>query len=207
MTELRGRAIDAFLDLVAQRGYAAVALRDVGEAAGLGLAAIHRLFADKPALIAGFMARTDDAVMAATPAQRDPDETARDRLFDVLMRRFDALKPHRPALRSLSAAVERDPLLALTLVPPMRRSMAAMLEAAGLASDGLPGALRQNGLTAIYFTVSRTFYRDESVDLSKTMAALDSRLKTAERWSELIEKYTVIPSRKARVRGSQSPAG
>ncbi len=66
-----------------------------------------------------------------------------------------------------------------------------MLEAAALPSDGLRGAVRQNGLLAIHYAVARVFDRDDTVDLSKTMAALDSRLKTAERWSQLFEKYTV----------------
>ena len=64
--------------------------------------------------------------------------------------------------------------------------MAAMLEAAGLPSEGVSGAVRQNGLLAIYYAVSRVFDRDDSADLSKTMAALDSRLKTAERWAQTL---------------------
>jgi len=35
------------------------------------------------------------------------------------------------------------------------------------------------------------FDRDETGDLSKTMAALDNRLKMAERWSQFFEKYAV----------------
>ena len=66
-----------------------------------------------------------------------------------------------------------------------------MLEAASLSSEGLSGALRQNGLLAIHYAVSRVFDRDETTDLSKTMAALDGRLKMAERWAQLFEKYTV----------------
>jgi len=71
--------------------------------------------------------------------------------------------------------------------------MSAMLEAASVPSDGLPGALRQNGLLAIHYAVSRVFDGDETGDLSKTMAALDGRLKTAERWSQLFDKYTKSP--------------
>jgi glucokinase len=67
--------------------------------------------------------------------------------------------------------------------------MAAMLEAAGVPSDGVPGALRQSGLMAIYQSVSQVFERDETADSSKTMAALDSRLKRAERWLQLFDKY------------------
>ncbi len=77
-------------------------------------------------------------------------------------------------------------MLALAMAPALRRSMAAMLEAASVSSEGLPGALRQNGLLAIHYAVSRVFDGDETGDLSKTMAALDSRLKTAERWAQTL---------------------
>jgi AcrR family transcriptional regulator len=182
-------ALDAFLGLIAEKGFAAVTLRDVAAAAGLGLADLYRLYPDKVALVGAFMARIDADVLAGTPSHDDPEETARDRLFDVMMRRYDALKPHRLALRAIRRAGTRDPLLALALGPALRRSMAVMLEAASLTSEGLSGALRQNGLLAIHYAVSRVYDRDETADLSKTMAALDSRLKMAERWSQFFEKY------------------
>lgn len=182
-------ALDAFLGMIAEKGFAAVTLRDVAAAAGLGLADLYRLYPDKVALVGVFMARIDADVLAGTPSHDDPEETARDRLFDVMMRRYDALKPHRLALRAIRRAGTRDPLLALALGPALRRSMAVMLEAASLPSEGLSGALRQNGLLAIHYAVSRVYDRDETADLSKTMAALDSRLKMAERWSQFFEKY------------------
>jgi AcrR family transcriptional regulator len=182
-------ALDAFLGMIAEKGFAAVTLRDVAAAAGLGLADLYRLYPDKVALVGAFMARIDADVLAGTPSHDDPEETARDRLFDVMMRRYDALKPHRLAMRAIRRAGTRDPLLALALGPALRRSMAVMLEAASLPSEGLSGALRQNGLLAIHYAVSRVYDRDETADLSKTMAALDSRLKMAERWSQFFEKY------------------
>ena len=191
MTASADTVLDAFLALVADKDYREVTLRDVAAAADTGLADLYRLYADKAALVAGVMARVDAAVLAGTPRQIDPEETARDRLFDVMMRRYDALKPHRDAVRSIVRAALRDPLLALVLAPTARRSMAAMLEAAGLSSEGISGAVRQNGLLAIYAAVSRVFDSDDSADLSKTMAALDSRLKTAERWAQTFDKYKV----------------
>ncbi|MBS0522647.1 MAG: TetR family transcriptional regulator [Proteobacteria bacterium] len=191
MTASGNTVLDAFLTLVAERGYGEVTLRDVAAAADLGLADLYRLYPDKTALVAGMMARVDATVLAGTPREIDPEETARDRLFDVMMRRYDALKPHREAIRSIVRAARRDPLLALALAPSMRRSMAAMLEAAGLSSEGISGAVRQNGLLAIHTAVSRVFLGDDSADLSKTMAALDGRLKTAERWIQVFEKSRI----------------
>lgn len=183
------RALEAFLALVAEKGFAGVALRDVAEAARIGFSELYGVFPDKVALVAAFMARIDKEVLAGTPTGSDPEETARDRLFDVMMRRYDALRPHRAALRAIRRAGTSDPLLALAMGPSLRRSMAAMLEAASVSSEGLSGALRQNGLLAIHYAVSRVFDRDESEDLSKTMAALDNRLKMAERWTQLFDKY------------------
>jgi AcrR family transcriptional regulator len=194
VSEARQQAIDAFLALIAEKGMAAVSLREVAGAAGLGVAELYALFPDKAALAAAFMARIDAEVLAGTQPSLDPDETARDRLFDTMMRRYDALRPHRAALRALRQAGRRDPLLALSLVPAVRRSMAAMLEAASIPSDGLPGAMRQNGLLVIHSAVSRVFDEDDSQDLSATMAALDRRLKTAEKWAELFEKHRKKPS-------------
>jgi len=191
MTASAETVLDAFIGLISEKGFAEVTLRDVASAADLGLADLYRLYPDKVALATAFLARIDNAVLAGTAREADPEETARDRLFDVMMRRYDTLKPYRAALRAIRRAGARDPLLTLALGPALRRSMAAMLEAAALPSDGLSGALRQNGLLAIHHAVARVFDRDDTVDLSKTMAALDSRLKMAERWSQFVERYTV----------------
>jgi len=206
MTPAHDAALDAFLGLIAEKGFAAVALRDVAEAAGLGVAELYRVYPDKVALVTAFMVRIDAEVLAGTPARLDPEETARDRLFDTMMRRYDALRPHRAALAAIRRAGTRDPVLALAMGPALRRSMAAMLEAAAVPSDGLSGALRQNGLLAIHYAVSRAFDRDETADLSKTMAALDSRLKMAERWAQFLDKYMKSPASREPAPSANSPA-
>ena len=67
MTPANDAALDAFLGLIAEKGFAAVALRDVAEAAGLGVADLYRVYPDKVALVAAFMARIDAEVLAGTP--------------------------------------------------------------------------------------------------------------------------------------------
>ncbi len=206
MKSVNEAAVDAFLGLIAEKGFVPVTLREVAEAAGLAFADLHGVYPDKVALAAAFMARIDAQVLAGLASRNDPDETARDRLFDVMMRRYDALRPHRAALAAMRRAATRDPVLALALGPALRRSMAAMLEAAAVPSEGLGGAMRQNGLLAIHYAVSRVFDRDETADLSKTMAALDNRLKMAERWAQLFDKYTKSSTAKAPAPDPGSPA-
>jgi AcrR family transcriptional regulator len=206
MKPVNEAALDAFIRLIAEKSFAEVALRDVAEAAGLGLAELYRVYPDKVALVAAFLAKIDAEVLAGTPSRTDPEETARDRLFDAMMRRYDAQRPYREALAAIRRAGARDPMLALAMAPALRRSMAAMLEAASVPSEGLGGALRQNGLLAIHYAVSRVYDKDETTDLSKTMAALDSRLKTAERWAQLFERYVKYPETRKPQNEANSPA-
>ncbi len=180
--------IDAFLRLLAERGWRGFALRDLAEQTGTGLAELYAEFPSRLALITAFMAGIDRDVLAGTTPSLDPDETVRDRLFDAMMRRYDALRPHREAIAALTEGMARDPVAALALSPSLLRSMAVVLEAAGVSADGWRGALRQRALAAIHLAVLRVWLDDDSADLARTMAALDRRLKNAERWVQVIDR-------------------
>jgi hypothetical protein len=64
--------------------------------------------------------------------------------------------------------------------PDFARSMTWMLEAAGVSTAGVPGNLRVKGLAAVYLNTLRIWIGDESVDQSRTMAALDRGLRELE---------------------------
>ena len=118
-------------------------------------------------------------------AHATTEGVVRDRLFDVLMRRFDVLQAHRGGVLALKTFLPRDPMLAMSLGAAHLASMAFMLEAAGIPASGLRGALRTNGLVAVWLRAARAWEGDESEDLSATMAALDAALDRAasvERW-------------------------
>ena len=138
-------------------------------------------FRSRAAILSGLMARTDAGVLTETPAA-EADESPRDRLFDVLMRRFDALKAQRAALKVIARELGSDPPTALCSAPAFLRSMTWMLEAAGLSSAGIRGRFRVRVLAVLYLCVLRVFVGDNSEDLAKTMAALDRRLRQAEPW-------------------------
>ena len=112
------------------------------------------------------------------------DAGFRDRLFDLLMRRFDALKPHRGAIAALWRELPRDPLAGAPLAPALARSMAWMLEAAGAPPRRPFGPVRVKLLAGIHLSVMRVWLQDDSEDLGRTMASLDRALK---RWAPMLE--------------------
>lgn len=177
----RDLIIDAALRLIARAGWRRLALGAVAAEADLPLIAVYRTFGSRSAILAGFFRRVDEAVLAA-PVEAEADERPRDRVFDLLMRRFDALLPHRDALRVLGRELPGDPCAALLLGRRLLRSLAWMLEAAGLPTDGLGGAVMVRLTAAAYMATLRVWLRDDSPDLAPTMAALDRRLRGIERW-------------------------
>jgi ubiquinone biosynthesis protein COQ9 len=195
------RAINAFMDAIAARGWIAVSLADVARDVGSDVATLASHFQSRFDLLEAFGRRTD------MHALRDADEAGgsqaiRDRLFALLMARFDTLLPHRAAVRALAQASMRDPALALFFARGVRRSMALMAECAGVQTAGLMGAARVKTLAALYLNVVRTWFADDSDDMAKTMKALDEALTRAERWEQRLGNPFGRKSQSAPVAGA-----
>lgn len=106
--------------------------------------------------------------------------TTRERLFDVLMRRFDVFQQYRGGVRMVLRALPLDPGLALMLGGATQTSMAWMTQAAGLDTSGIAGVLRVSGVVGVWLQAMRAWDHDDSPDLSGTMVALDRALDRAE---------------------------
>ena len=168
--------IAAAFRLAAESGWARVTIVEAARSAGLSLAEARVRFPGKHTRLRRFGQRLDQAALAAATGEGP----VRDQLFDLLMSRFDAMKPHRDGVRALLRHLPCDPATALLLSRATRRSMRWMLHAAGQPTGGVRGCLRVQGLVTVWVWVSRAFEHDESEDLSATMAALDTALRRAQ---------------------------
>ena len=91
-----------------------IGLADIADGAGVSLAQLRDEFSSTLAIVAAHVKATDRAVLAEDLSDM-AEEPARERLFDVLMRRLEILAPHRDAVRSLLRSARRNPPLALAL--------------------------------------------------------------------------------------------
>ncbi|TVR97017.1 MAG: TetR family transcriptional regulator [Rhodospirillales bacterium] len=172
------RLVAAARQLLPARGWRRLTLAEVAAEAGVSLLDAYQTFPTKADLLAGFIVQTDRHALAGGPAELT--EPVRDRLFEVVMRRFDALVPHKPAVAAVLRDLPADPLTALLVAPRFATAMAWLLEAAGLSSSGLTGAVRVKGLALIYLTTLHTWLDDDSADMARTMAHLDQALRRSE---------------------------
>ena len=185
--DLEEAIVEAAMALFAERGYAGTRLIDIAERAGCDLGVLRARLDDKLDILPMFLRRIDGAVLAED-AGFGPEESVRDRLFDLLIRRFDALKPYRPALQSVLRDLRGDLPALLSLAPKGVGALGWYLEAAGTSTDGLAGMARIKGLSLVWLHCLRIWFQDDSEDLARTMSALDKALIQAERAAGWMQK-------------------
>lgn len=186
--EIDAALFEAAMAHVAAHGWPAISLQAVASAAGVPEAQARRRYGDKYALVRAFGQYIDARVPLA-----DREGSPRERLFEVLMARFDALMPYRPGLAGLARASWGDARLAFALARALPRRMRAMLKRAHIKADGIEGLVKARVLAALWLGVVRIWLKDESPDLATTMAALDRALARIEPMGERLFPHDARP--------------
>jgi ubiquinone biosynthesis protein COQ9 len=179
----RGRIIDAALRLAAAKPWRDISLNEIAQAAGVSLVELSKEFYGKLSIMAAFTKLVDEQVLARARLVHGAEESARDRVFDVLMTRFDILQPYRAALKSIVHDGGVTP--GLDTLGRMMRSQHWMLVAAGLPADGPAGRAREAALLSVYARTFQEWLDDEDSGRAKTMAVLGRR--SGERWMQTFE--------------------
>jgi AcrR family transcriptional regulator len=185
-TDPRKLAVEALMRLAVLRPWDEIELGDIAAEAGLSLLQLRGLFPSKLAMLGGLTRMVDDAVLADVTDEL-ASEPVRERLFDLVMRRLDALGPYKPALRRITPIIRRDPLALAALNRGALNSWRYMLASAGIPTEDSLGTLRVQGAVLLMARVSDVWLDDDDADLSKTMARLDRELTSAGRIMSRIE--------------------
>src|ERR1700756_3233755 len=155
----RNAIVDALLELASERSWEDITISDIASRANVSLAIFRDYFPSKGAVLAAFARRIDHIVLDAVSGDM-AGEPAKDRLFDVLMRRLDALAPYKLGLEAIYDWARRDLLAAAALNRVVVNSMRFMLEAAGIESEGAVGALKLQGLAFAWARILRVWFND-----------------------------------------------
>ena len=187
----RERIMQAFMTLLAEQPIERIGLAEIAERSGVSLADLRGEFGSPLAILAAHVKELDREVLAGADADM-AEESPRERLFDVLMRRLELLGDHKEAVRSLLHSARRDPPLALALNAMAVRSQQWMLTAAGIGASGPKGMVRAQGLALLFANVLRTWVDDDD-DNTLTLAALDRELARGQRFAGLLDDLCRIP--------------
>jgi AcrR family transcriptional regulator len=179
----REAAVAALMRLAAEQPWNDIEISDIAREAGLTLAEFRELFPSKGAVLGGLSRIIDRAVLGGDASDL-ADEPTRERLFDVLMRRLDAMTPYKDALRRISYALRGDPLSMLALNGVALNSHRFMLAAAGINTEGPLGRLKLQGVVIAFARTVEVWLDDDDPALARTMARLDKEIRNGERFME-----------------------
>jgi hypothetical protein len=170
--------------LLAEKRFEEIGFGEIAARSGLTLANCRTEFASTLGIYAAHLKDLDRKLLASGGDMSE--EPPRERLFDVLMRRIEAMAPYREATRSLLKSLSCNPGLALAINGLAVRSHQWMLTAADIDAAGPRGMIRAQGLAMLFASVLRTWVDDEDEGLARTMAALDRALARGQRWSGML---------------------
>lgn len=171
------KGLKAALELAASRAWSDIPLADIAAKAKLTLSDFHGV-ASREDLVEALDAHFDKAMSAdGVPGETSP----RERLFDVIMLRFEAMEPFRGGVTEITKFRETS-LYHLVRLPNHRHASAAWaLASAGLDNDaGAPASLKRVAISLVIAQAERAWRKETSGDFALTMAALDKGLRRAE---------------------------
>ncbi len=185
--------VAAVFSQAALRGWADVNIAEAARDADLPLDRVRARFPGRGAVLLRFGILADQAALTAGSNEPSP----RERLFDMVMSRFDALQQNRAGVLQLLRALRTDPATSFLLYSATLRSMKWLLDGAGIPSNGIVGGLRVHGLLALWLYALRAWENDESPDLSATMAAVDRGLDRAIQAENMLPGRSTSPAEEA----------
>ncbi len=175
----RDAIVEALMELAGERNWDDITISDVATRANLSLSAFRDFFPSKGAVLPVFFRKIDKKVLDGLGDEL-AGEPAKERLFDVLMRRLDALAPYKLGVEGVFDWTRRDPIAAAAVNRLTINSMRFMLEAAGIDSEGAVGAVKLQGLALAWARILPIWFHDDDTGLAATMAALDRELTRGE---------------------------
>lgn len=181
------KGVKAALELAATRPWESLTLSDIAAAAGLELSDFHGV-AGKQTLsdaVSGWL----DKAMSAEGIDRT--QSPRERLFDVIMLRFEAMEPYRDGLVSLFRWQERSPIQLAKRLPARKASADWALVSAGLDGEGdLPFDVRSIGVGWAIGQAEGAWMKETEPNFTRTMAALDKALRDLDDRAAMLSRFT-----------------
>lgn len=187
-TKIRTAILSGALDVASVRPWEFVSMIEIADSAGLSISEFISVFPSKSDILKEIIDDLDCQVEKSFP-DYDADVPARDRIFDVLMERFDIANPHRDAHISFFKSFGWTKSESCADISFMKHSMTRMAKCAGLETNSLSGAMTVTGLSMVYLWVTMSWIHDTSPDLGKTMAELDKTLGRIDMLKSMVQGY------------------
>ncbi len=181
------KVFKACLSVIEKEGWRNFSFAKAANTSRIPLHVFHERFSSPADIMVHLFHKIDKKVLKTLDSSEDL--SPKDALFDILMARFDAAHPYKPVIKSFWESWILTPEDTPPIVFQGFASMTWILDAAHLESRGITGFLRIQGLATLYLLTLRVWLKDDSPDLSKTMAFLDKGLSRLEKLASIFNSF------------------
>jgi AcrR family transcriptional regulator len=184
-------------ELLAERGWERFSFLELARRAELSLAEVYAELPDRPALLRVLGRRLDREMLGMDFSELD-GLSPRERVFELIMRRLDAMAPYKDGLRTLARKSGRDPMLLASACCNLDRLSRRLVDASALIGGPTMKQMARRATAAVYLRTFRVWLDDDTQDMARTLAELDRRLQQAEGTARFFARFTRFCPREAR---------
>lgn len=177
--EIDLKLLNTAMKLAAEQGWNKMTLVEAAQQADIPVQTVRKRFACKASLLVYLNRLADESALT----QKYQDQPVAEYLFDLFMSRFDVLQEYRGGVISALHTLPFNPPLAFMMGIATKNSMRWIAESAQINTYGIKGIACIKGLTAIWTLNMRVWIKDDTEDLSQTMASLDQTIKKAGKFA------------------------
>ena len=121
-------------EIIAENGWRGFSFATLAERADLSMLEVRKTFTSTGSLLDGLNERLDQAMLAVEPDDME-GLPPKDRVFELMMSRLEAMAPFRGGLRRLMKDARFDPELLAMTACRLDRSLAWLQDAAGISNS------------------------------------------------------------------------
>ena len=173
---IKNRLIQTALDLASNNPWNDILLSDIADAADVAHDDMAVLFPCKSDIIVAYARNVDHQLNDEMMDAFSVSDSLHDKLFDIMMARFDILNQNRSGVVSIINGLTLDPSQGIQSLSTLCNSMNTIMDIAGIETRGWQGAIKISALSVIYFKSLREWGKDDPPDMAATMAGLDKSL-------------------------------
>lgn len=176
--------LEAAFELVAEHGWRGFKLTDLAHRTKKSLPEMYDELPSRQHLLPALGRRLDRAMLTGASNEL-LGLSPRERLFELLMCRFEAMAPFRDGLARMARDGVSDLGSIAASLCNIARFTGWLVEAADLELSPVRQGLARQALGVVYVRVFKVWLRDDSPDRAATMAELDKRLQQLERLANM----------------------
>jgi ubiquinone biosynthesis protein COQ9 len=184
---MQKKIIKIFLDLVTEKGWQATTLESVSEACDLPISELTQILPSKERLFPMLAEIVEQDIFSLLGAGELSQYSEKERAIEIFLTKFEILTPFKLFFKTLRENFLSETEMSIPFSLAELSSLDRILTHYQFSDSSLISTLKRKGLFGIYLLSLDTWLKDETEDLSPTLAKLDSLLSKGE---SLLEKYS-----------------